>query len=128
MGSLRSLVRPLLLALMVGCAQHKMITVETTPPDARLFLNGQDIGNAPLARDLEFQDGKTYEIVAKLPAYEDAKATIAYEPANKTDYPLALAKKERVVTRYVQIAPTPTNEGMELKPVEKQAIAYLETI
>lgn len=124
-------ILPLILCgFLVGCAapQQKTVSITTTPAGAAIFIDGQEKGVAPYQSLLDFTNKKSYEVVAKLPEHDDASRTISFDPSAQTEYPLALAKKERVVIKVVQIEPTPTEKGLELKPVEKEAVAYLETI
>jgi hypothetical protein len=115
-------------AALSGCVAHKMVTITSLPAGARISLDGEDAGASPIQKDLQFKDGHVYDIIASLPGYEDEKATITYEPPTETDFRLNLAKKVRVLTRFIEIEPTTTDEGIALIPQEKQAVAYLETI
>jgi WD40 repeat protein len=113
---------------MTGCVAHKMVTIDTVPEGARIALDGQDAGPAPIQKDLQFKDNHVYDVVASLPGYEDAKSSIAYEPPAETDFRLNLTKKVRVMTKFIEIEPTVTDQGIALIPQEKEAVAYLETI
>src|ERR1700679_2098221 len=92
--------RAIVLASIVattGCVPHKMVTIDTVPEGARIALDGQDAGPAPIQKDLQFKDSHVYDVVATLPGYEDAKSSIAYDPAAETDFRLNLTKKVRVM-------------------------------
>jgi Tol biopolymer transport system component len=112
----------------VGCAPVKEVNITSTPPDAMISIDGGPPDAAPVHRKLDFSGGKNYAVVATKDGYEDAKTTIGFDPSTTVDYPVALAKKDRVVVRVVQIQPTRTDNGLELRPVAQETIAYLNTI
>ena len=90
-----------------GCAPVKDVNITSTPQESMISIDGGPAEAAPVHKKLDFSGGKTFSVVATREGYEDAKTTIAYDPVTTVDYPVALAKKDRVVVRVVQIQPTP---------------------
>jgi hypothetical protein len=103
--------------------QKKALNVTTTPPGAQVFLNGEPLGNSPVALpsrefpvDLTTDEAVPQKLRVVRPGYDPIEMNIGWDEA-KTDYHVDLAAKTKTV-RFVTDPPgaTVTLDG---KPLEK---------
>jgi len=58
--------------LSTGCAKvQQEMTIESTPPGALVFLNGQEVGRTPLKRDFKYYGD--YDVRVQLEGYQTLK-------------------------------------------------------
>ncbi len=125
--------------VFIGAAQFfcacasKLVTFSTDPPGAEIYLDGKYAGTSDasgqLTHKLRFIGNRDHEVLAKKEGYEEARATVAYEPRELTTVPLALDQLEAVSVDLLQVEPTETRAGeMQLKVIRKPTLAYLEAI
>jgi len=64
----RTVLSSLFLVLVVGCAQTRVITVTTRPPDANIKIDGVDRGKGPITDKFIFEkaDSKHTVLVSRL--------------------------------------------------------------
>lgn len=118
-----------MLWLMTGCGTTKVVTINTDPKGAKIYLNGADVGISPLTRPLKFGSrNDMYEVIAKKDGYKDGDTRIMLEPKNEKAYSITLDPVEAVSIELVSVEPERTEKGVKLALVRKPTLAYLEVI
>ena len=117
-------------ALLTGCVATKTVTIKSSPYGAAIFVNGkQQAGISPIITTLDFKPRTaTYDVTARLPGFQDGRATIAYLPKEQTEYSVNLEKIETVSIELISVEPQQSDKGVKLALVRKPTLAYLEVI
>lgn len=82
---------------------HKDVTVSTSPPGAKLFLNGSPVGVSPMVikalafhPDPETSQWNQYTLTAVKPGYDPVEATLGWEEGRR-EYQYTIKPKQKVV-------------------------------
>lgn len=97
-----------------GCTKTKEVRIASEPAGATVLLNGVESGVTPLSKELSFGDRKVHQLVLKMPGYEEATASVAYEPEDTKQYSLRLAESTKSVT----ITTEPKGANLSINGVE----------
>ena len=97
----------LLVLPAAGCVRRVM-TVESSPPGALVYLNGQEVGRTPLTRDFLWYG--TYDVALRKEGYETRKA------------------RTRVIAPWWQIPPIDLLAELNpLRPTDRRRLTYTLT-
>lgn len=90
------------LMVICGCPAKKMVTINTNPGGANLFINGEPSGISSLTKKFVFEKkDDVFRVVAKKEDYRDNETIVELEPIDKTEYLITLernAKTARITT------------------------------
>ncbi len=77
---------PCVLLLCVGCAAHRTLTVESTPPGATLRIDDRIVGTTPYTE--EFYDYGTRRLTLYKEGYHSLSQVVALEPRWYARFPI----------------------------------------
>ncbi len=115
-------------ALWTACSPSKEITLSSTPGEAKVYQNNQEIGSTPYQTKLKFKGSVDPRFTLKKEGFLDTTVVITHKPKDKVNYAINLKKKETVEIELVTYEPLQTNKGVKLQRTVKRSVAYLEII
>lgn len=117
------------LVVLAACSTpSKEVRIDTEPPAAELYLQGELLGTAPFVRNFSFSGSEGHEIVARQAGHEDGKIAIRYEPSQQKAYLIRLQKKEDQVVPKAEVVTVQNREGVQVEVRTLPTIAYTEVI
>lgn len=124
-GDAALLLLLLLGACLEGCASHgHTVKITTIPPDARIRIDNEDRGSAPLTETFHFSDVPSHTVTASRYGYED-QTMVLPESFDKDELVLTLQPHTRRVT--FQVGPAPAIISVDGKPLSPEPITQITT-
>lgn len=116
----RRLCAGLIATLLVGCAQQRQYTVNTTPSDAAIILNGAERARGFYKFKLSFDSPQTtYSMLVSRPGFEDSLLPLNLNaPSGVMN--VALKPKTRSIT--INVEPADANLFFDNKPITDQPV------
>src|SRR6266550_2618316 len=101
--------------LLFGCAQKKMVTITTQPPDASIRVDGAERGRSPLTQLIIFKDAKDSHMVTASKMGFKERTILLPRDTTKGNVNIDLKPLTRVINLLVQ--PVPAVVRINGKPV-----------
>ncbi len=111
------------IALLIGCAQTRVVSVSTRPADATLKIDGKDVGRGPITHKFEFRtESEQHSVVATRPGYKDHFVSITPTGESNRIF-IEMRPKTRMVT--FTIKPVPATLSIDGKAVNAEPVSQL---
>ncbi|MEA3347618.1 MAG: PEGA domain-containing protein [Pseudomonadota bacterium] len=111
-----------LLLVLTGCCATKSLTITSVPGDARISVDGADLGNSPVVKEFCFKEQPVIPVLVEKKGFRSATIDLAYEPKEKIEYTVTLEP----LTKKVSITSNPPGVQICIDGAVKGSTPYSE--